>query len=63
MRGQECWLGAEEEEQVTVLNRVLMGDLAERENLSKDLKEEKEVSSTQGKSIVDRRTSWIQGPT
>lgn len=40
-----------------------MGDLAERENLSKDLKEEKEVSSTQGKSIVDRRTSWIQGPT
>lgn len=56
-------MGKEEHGQVTVLNRVVMGYLVERENFSKGLKEEKvSYTGTQGKSIRDRRNSWNKGP-
>lgn len=56
-------MGKEKHGQVTVLNRVVMEDLVEREKFSKDLKEEKvSYAGTQGKSIRDRKNSWNKGP-
>lgn len=55
-------MGKEEHGQGTVLNRVVMGDLIERENFSKDLKKEKvSCTDTQGKSIRGRKNSWNKG--